>query len=423
MTLPAARDLADKGIRVMTIAPGLFDTQLLAALPEEARQRARRDGALPPAPGPAAPSSPSSPAPSSRTRCSTARSSGSTARCGWPRSSAWPPSRSAPPTGRRWPASAARSTWRSAACWCSRAGPASAYDAVRERLQARAAPDPALPPEAARGPAAARRPGVGRRRGLRPRLAPRPRHPAARHDGLADYVGRVMSRKLDRDAAAVGAARGRRAGRTASVGLVTKMHHALVDGVGRGGRRDRAARPLARAARHPAAGRALVSRALRPLRRHLARLAATPFVRAQQFALDAARRALETSPRRPRTELRRSDGPAARARAPAPAGADDAAQRAARPQPPLRDRPHRPRGGQGRGQGHGRHRQRRAASPPWRGCCAATCPSAAGSARRRSRSRSSPCRCARRTSAASWATASRWCSSTCPPTWPTRGGA
>ena len=39
MTLPAARDLADKGIRVMTIAPGLFDTQLLAALPEEARTR------------------------------------------------------------------------------------------------------------------------------------------------------------------------------------------------------------------------------------------------------------------------------------------------------------------------------------------------------------------------------------------------
>jgi len=37
MTLPAARDLADKGVRVVTIAPGLFDTQLLAALPEEAR--------------------------------------------------------------------------------------------------------------------------------------------------------------------------------------------------------------------------------------------------------------------------------------------------------------------------------------------------------------------------------------------------
>ena len=38
LTLPAARDLASRGIRVMTIAPGLFDTPLLAALPEEARQ-------------------------------------------------------------------------------------------------------------------------------------------------------------------------------------------------------------------------------------------------------------------------------------------------------------------------------------------------------------------------------------------------
>ena len=31
------RDLARDGIRVMTIAPGLFDTPLLAALPEPAR--------------------------------------------------------------------------------------------------------------------------------------------------------------------------------------------------------------------------------------------------------------------------------------------------------------------------------------------------------------------------------------------------
>jgi len=38
MTLPIARDLADKAIRVVTIAPGLFDTPLLAGLPEPARQ-------------------------------------------------------------------------------------------------------------------------------------------------------------------------------------------------------------------------------------------------------------------------------------------------------------------------------------------------------------------------------------------------
>jgi NAD(P)-dependent dehydrogenase (short-subunit alcohol dehydrogenase family) len=37
MTLPAARDLASMGIRVVTIAPGLFDTPLLAGLPDEAR--------------------------------------------------------------------------------------------------------------------------------------------------------------------------------------------------------------------------------------------------------------------------------------------------------------------------------------------------------------------------------------------------
>jgi 3-hydroxyacyl-CoA dehydrogenase/3-hydroxy-2-methylbutyryl-CoA dehydrogenase len=38
LTLPAARDLSRQGIRVCTIAPGTFDTPLLAGLPEPARE-------------------------------------------------------------------------------------------------------------------------------------------------------------------------------------------------------------------------------------------------------------------------------------------------------------------------------------------------------------------------------------------------
>jgi NAD(P)-dependent dehydrogenase (short-subunit alcohol dehydrogenase family) len=38
LTLPAARDLSRLGIRVCTIAPGIFNTPLLAALPEENRK-------------------------------------------------------------------------------------------------------------------------------------------------------------------------------------------------------------------------------------------------------------------------------------------------------------------------------------------------------------------------------------------------
>ncbi len=38
MTLPLARDLARHGIRVVTIAPGVFDTPLLGRLPEEVRR-------------------------------------------------------------------------------------------------------------------------------------------------------------------------------------------------------------------------------------------------------------------------------------------------------------------------------------------------------------------------------------------------
>jgi len=48
MTLPVARDLSQYGIRVNTIAPGLFDTQLLAALPEEARESLGKTIPFPP---------------------------------------------------------------------------------------------------------------------------------------------------------------------------------------------------------------------------------------------------------------------------------------------------------------------------------------------------------------------------------------
>ena len=38
MTLPVARDLASVGIRVVAIAPGIFDTPMMAGLPEAARE-------------------------------------------------------------------------------------------------------------------------------------------------------------------------------------------------------------------------------------------------------------------------------------------------------------------------------------------------------------------------------------------------
>ncbi len=38
LTLPAARDLTKAGVRVVTIAPGIFDTALLASMPEKIRQ-------------------------------------------------------------------------------------------------------------------------------------------------------------------------------------------------------------------------------------------------------------------------------------------------------------------------------------------------------------------------------------------------
>ena len=84
LTLPAARDLSSVGVRVCTIAPGLVDTPLLGSLPEEARTAWRRAYPFPSASA-ARPTSPSWRSRSSSTATSTARSSGWTARCAWPR--------------------------------------------------------------------------------------------------------------------------------------------------------------------------------------------------------------------------------------------------------------------------------------------------------------------------------------------------
>src|SRR5436309_6588870 len=48
MTLPIARELARFGIRVMTIAPGIFETPMLAGLPEAARQSLGQQVPFPP---------------------------------------------------------------------------------------------------------------------------------------------------------------------------------------------------------------------------------------------------------------------------------------------------------------------------------------------------------------------------------------
>jgi NAD(P)-dependent dehydrogenase (short-subunit alcohol dehydrogenase family) len=48
MTLPVARELSRWGIRVLTIAPGIFDTPMMAGLPQEARQALEATVPFPP---------------------------------------------------------------------------------------------------------------------------------------------------------------------------------------------------------------------------------------------------------------------------------------------------------------------------------------------------------------------------------------
>jgi NAD(P)-dependent dehydrogenase (short-subunit alcohol dehydrogenase family) len=48
MTLPAARDLARSGIRVMCIAPGIFETPMMASMPQEVRDSLAANVPFPP---------------------------------------------------------------------------------------------------------------------------------------------------------------------------------------------------------------------------------------------------------------------------------------------------------------------------------------------------------------------------------------
>jgi NAD(P)-dependent dehydrogenase (short-subunit alcohol dehydrogenase family) len=47
LTLPVARELAGSGIRVMTIAPGIFDSPMMAGLPEDARNSLGKQAPFP----------------------------------------------------------------------------------------------------------------------------------------------------------------------------------------------------------------------------------------------------------------------------------------------------------------------------------------------------------------------------------------
>ena len=123
-------------------------------------------------------------------------------------------------------------------------------------------------------------------------------------DSLPDYVGREMSRKLDRARPlwelhiVDGLADGR-------VALMPKMHHALVDGVAAIDGSTVILDPTPVPLDIPPPDEPWSPRPYDP-GAHIARLAATPFVRAQQLAMDTALRALETSPRSAADDLRKA---------------------------------------------------------------------------------------------------------------------
>jgi WS/DGAT/MGAT family acyltransferase len=121
---------------------------------------------------------------------------------------------------------------------------------------------------------------------------------------LAAFVGTEFSRKLDRARplwelnVVEGLARRR-------VALVPRMHHALVDGVGAIDVGTVLLDPSAEPIDIPPPDGPWEPRAY-DRGRHLARLAATPFVSAQRILYDTATRALDTSPRRAAEDLRRA---------------------------------------------------------------------------------------------------------------------
>jgi NAD(P)-dependent dehydrogenase (short-subunit alcohol dehydrogenase family) len=72
MTLPIARDLARNGIRVMTIAPGIFGTPMLFSMPQEVQDALAASVPFPSRLG-RQPNTPSWCTKSSPTTCSMAR--------------------------------------------------------------------------------------------------------------------------------------------------------------------------------------------------------------------------------------------------------------------------------------------------------------------------------------------------------------